>query len=73
MDASRWSGERVLIYRHPVDIRKAIDGLSALVALELDRNPMDRCLYIFIIGYLNSDIRRSMGLACQANVACGTQ
>jgi transposase len=48
MDASRWNGERVLIYRHPVDMRRGIDGLSALVALELDRNPMDRCLYVFI-------------------------
>ena len=47
MDVSRWEGERIFVYRHPVDLRKAIDGLSALVATELGRNPADRCLYVF--------------------------
>ena len=47
MDVSRWRGERIFVYRHPVDMRKAIDGLSTLVATELGRNPADRCLYVF--------------------------
>ena len=47
MDGSRWEAERVYIYREPVDMRKAIDGLSTLVATELGRNPADRCLYVF--------------------------
>lgn len=47
MDVSRWYGERVFVYRHPVDMRRSIDGLAALVELELGRNPMDRSLYVF--------------------------
>ena len=48
MDASRWCGERIYLYRRPVDMRKSIDGLCALVDTELGRNPADRCLYAFI-------------------------
>ncbi|MCP5426464.1 MAG: IS66 family insertion sequence element accessory protein TnpB [Gammaproteobacteria bacterium] len=47
MDASRWRGERIYLYRWPVDRRKSIDGLCALVDTELQRNPADRCLYVF--------------------------
>ncbi len=47
MSHERWLGQEVFIYRHPVDMRKSIDGLSALVAMELDRNPADRSLYVF--------------------------
>jgi len=47
MNVERWCAERVFVYRHPVDMRKAMDGLAALVVLELDRNPADRCLYVF--------------------------
>lgn len=48
MDAERWHGERVYLYRHAVDMRKSIDGLCALVDNELERNPTDRCLYVFL-------------------------
>lgn len=47
MDASRWRGECIYLYRDPVDFRKSIDGLSAIVASDLGRNPADRCLYAF--------------------------
>lgn len=47
MNVERWIGHEVFIYRHPVDMRKSIHGLSALVAMELDRNPADRALYVF--------------------------
>ena len=47
MNASRWQGERIYLYRHFVDMRKGIRGLSAIVNLELGRNPTDRCLYVF--------------------------
>jgi transposase len=47
MDVSRWKAERIFVYRYPVDMRKAIDGLSTLVATELGRNPADRCIYVF--------------------------
>ena len=47
MDASRWRGERIYLYRHPVDMRKGAAGLSALVELELGLHPADRSLYGF--------------------------
>jgi len=47
MDIERWRPERVWIYRRPVDMRKSIDGLCAIVALELGRNPTDRSIYVF--------------------------
>ena len=37
----------MFLYRWPVDMRKQINGLSALVDIELGRNPADRCLYVF--------------------------
>jgi transposase len=47
MDAKRWTAEHVYLYRYPVDMRKSVDGLCALVVLELGRNPADRSLYVF--------------------------
>ena len=47
MDADRWSGEQVFLYRDPVDMRKGAAGLSALVSLELGRNPADQRIYVF--------------------------
>ena len=47
MMPERWRPDRVFIYRHPVDMRKQIDGLAALVASELGRNPADRSMYVF--------------------------
>jgi len=39
--------ERVYLYRQPIDFRKAIDGLSALVELELGLSPFASALYVF--------------------------
>jgi transposase len=47
MDVNRWRGESIFLYRDPIDLRKGIDGLSAIVATELGRHPADRCLYAF--------------------------
>lgn len=47
MNGERWRGEQVYLYRDAVDFRKSINGLSAIVAAELGRNPTDRCLYVF--------------------------
>ena len=44
----RWTPTRVLVYRHPVDMRKQMDGLSALVAAELGEDPSDRTAYLFV-------------------------
>ncbi len=46
--SARWTPERVLVYRYPVDMRKQIDSLSELVAAELSENPADRTAYVFI-------------------------
>ena len=46
--SARWAPARVLVYRHPVDMRKQMDGLSALVAAELGENPADRTAYLFV-------------------------
>lgn len=47
MNIDRWRPEQVWIYRQPVDMRKSIDGLCAIVAMELGRNPADRSIYVF--------------------------
>lgn len=47
MKAERWASEQILVYRHPVDMRKQMDGLAAIVALELNRTPTDCALYVF--------------------------
>jgi transposase len=39
---------QVYLCRHPVDFRKSIDGLSALVEQELELNPFGSALYVFI-------------------------
>ena len=39
--------EQVYLYRQPIDFRKAIDGLSALVELELGLSPFASALYVF--------------------------
>jgi transposase len=44
----RWRPQRVFLYRQPVDMRKAIDGLSTLVMEQLDRDPSDHSMYVFI-------------------------
>lgn len=38
----------VYLCRAPIDFRKAIDGLSALVELELGLNPFGDALYVFV-------------------------
>jgi transposase len=39
--------EQVYLYTDPIDFRKAIDGLSALVELELGLSPFASALYVF--------------------------
>ena len=47
MDVSRWQRDRIWLYREPVDMRKSIDGLCAIVSLELEMNPSDESLFVF--------------------------
>ena len=37
----------VYLYREPVDMRKSIDGLSALVELEMDVSPFSATVFVF--------------------------
>jgi transposase len=39
--------KRVFVYRLPVDFRKQVNGLSALVHYDLNHNPMGGDLYVF--------------------------
>ena len=48
MNCSRWLPEQVFVYRHPVDMRKQIQGLAVIVSAHLDRDPADESLYVFI-------------------------
>jgi transposase len=39
---------RIFAYRHPVDLRKSIDGLSSLVEGVLGADPFSGALYVFV-------------------------
>ena len=43
-----WVEGTVYLYRHPVDMRKSINGLSVLVVEEMNNNPGNGCLYVFL-------------------------
>lgn len=47
MMPERWQPQAIFLYRHPVDMRKQIDGLVALVTTAMGRHPADRSLYVF--------------------------
>ena len=38
----------VFLHRLPVDFRKSIDGLSAIVELDMQQSPFSKHLYVFI-------------------------
>jgi len=39
---------RIFLCREPVDFRKAHDGLAAIVHSQLEKNPLDGSLYVFL-------------------------
>lgn len=47
MRARQWPVDQVYVYLHPVDFRKSINGLSALVELELELDPFMPALFVF--------------------------
>lgn len=47
MRARQWPVDQVYVYLQPVDFRKSINGLSALVELELALNPFMPALFVF--------------------------
>jgi transposase len=46
----RWHGRRVAVYAYavPTDMRKGFDGLCALVAQGLHRNPLSGDVFLFV-------------------------
>lgn len=38
---------KVYLYSHPVDMRKQIDGLAAIVELEMQLKPFTKSLFVF--------------------------
>ena len=48
MIADRFSFEAVYLYKKPVDMRKGMDGLAALVVAEMALDPMQPNLFVFI-------------------------
>jgi transposase len=43
----RFQIQSIYLYRQPVDMRKGMDGLSALVSAELGLDPMAPSLFVF--------------------------
>lgn len=41
------SDARIYLYRHPVDMRKAINGLVVIVEGEMQLDPFNSALYVF--------------------------
>ena len=41
MNNDRWTPEQIFVYRHPVDMRKQIDGIATIVSTQLGRDPVD--------------------------------
>ncbi len=39
---------RLLLYRHPTDMRKSFDGLAGIVRSELQREPTDGSVFLFV-------------------------
>lgn len=39
---------KVYLHRHPVDFRKAVDGLAAIVEQSMELSPFSKALYVFI-------------------------
>lgn len=42
------SSVRIFLHREPVDFRKSHDGLAAIVEHDLNSNPLDGSLYVFL-------------------------
>lgn len=47
MRQRRWPADQVHVYLEPVDMRKSIDGLAAIVELELELSPFSSALFVF--------------------------
>lgn len=47
MRQRQWPVDQVYVYLEPVDMRKSIDGLAAIVELELELSPFSPALFVF--------------------------
>ena len=57
MNSDRLTPEQIFVYRHPVDMRKQIDGLATIVSSQLHRDPSDRQTERFISLLTVAEIR----------------
>lgn len=47
MRERQWPVDQVYLYLHPVDFRKSINGLSALVELQMELDPFMPAMFVF--------------------------
>ena len=47
MRQRQWPVDQILVYLEPVDMRKSIDVLAAIVELELELSPFTPALFVF--------------------------
>jgi len=47
MRLRHWPVNEIHLYIQPVDFRKSIDGLTAIVEMELELNPFQPALFVF--------------------------
>lgn len=47
MRIRNWPVSQVYVYREPCDMRKSIDGLSAIVEMEMNLSPFQPALFVF--------------------------
>jgi transposase len=47
MRERQWPVDQVYVYLHPVDFRKSINGLSALVELQMELDPFMPAMFVF--------------------------
>lgn len=48
MSLGRWSSQQIYLCQQAVDMRRSIDGLAALIEQELELNPFEQALFVFI-------------------------
>jgi len=47
MRIRQWPATQVFVYGEPCDMRKSIDGLAAIVEMEMELSPFDPALFVF--------------------------
>ena len=48
MSLGRWSADKIYLYRDPVDMRKGANGLALIVKDQMNLDPTDAILFVFL-------------------------